>query len=187
MNETKLVRKAQQGHQGAFEELFEKYQGFVWNVVYRMTYDFEESEDMAQEVFVTVWKSLKNFRGHSAFSTWLYRIAVNKTLNRLRSKKSFSSLPGEQVEFHLDREKFLKQNPETTFNELEGEKTLAELLGRLDPDRRLAIILRELEELSYEEIAKVMDTPIGTVRSRIARAKKDLMALAQATVNRKKP
>jgi RNA polymerase sigma-70 factor (ECF subfamily) len=149
MNESKILRKAQQGDPEAFSALFEKYKDFVWNVVYRMVFDFDEAEDIAQEVFVTAWRRLGSFRADSAFSTWLYRLTVNKTLNHLRNRRNNLPLSDEAVTPNVDAEVFMRQNPEASIDELEAEQVLALLLARLDPDKRLAVILRELEGLSY--------------------------------------
>lgn len=178
MSETEIVSKAQEGDGYAFERLFERYKHFVWSVAYRMTYDFDAAEDVAQEVFVSAWKSLKTFRGGSAFSTWLYTITVNKTLNRLRAPPNLSYDSFDAMTARVDREVFKRQNPKSGADMVEAEQTLAMLLSKLDPDRRVVIILREIEGLSYEEIAKATGAPIGTVRSRIARARAELEKLA---------
>ncbi|VAX21936.1 RNA polymerase sigma factor RpoE [hydrothermal vent metagenome] len=187
MSETKIVNKAKQGDGHAFGRLFERYKHFVWSVAYRMTYDFDVAEDVAQDVFVSAWKSLNTFRGGSAFSTWLYKITVNKTLNRLRPPLSLSYDSGERGEgsewdeapmARVDKEVFDQLNPESRADAVEVEQTLAILLSQLDPDRRIAIILREIEGLSYQEIASATGAPIGTVRSRIARGRAELEKLA---------
>lgn len=178
MNESKIIQKAQKGNRDAFSVLFEKYKDYVWNVVYRMTYNFDESEDIAQDVFITAWNKLSTFRTDSAFSTWLYRITVNKTLNRIRSRHNNQSLSDETLAAQVDTQVYMRQNPETAVDELETEQILANLLNRMDPDRRLVVILRELEGLTYEEIAEITGTPVGTVRSRISRGRKELSEMA---------
>jgi len=186
MNETQIVKKAKLGDGHAFGRLFERYRHFVWSVAYRMTFDFDVAEDIAQDVFVSAWKSLKTFRGGSAFSTWLYKITVNKTLNRLRSSPasiSYDSGEGDErdeaMTAHVDRQVYRRQNPESGADAVEVEQALAILLSQLDPDRRIAIILREIEGLSYQEISDATGAPIGTVRSRIARGRRKLVKLAE--------
>ena len=151
----------------------------VWNVAYRMTSDFDEAEDLAQDVFVTAWLKLASFRGESAFSTWLYRITVNKALNGKKGGRMVHRLSEEETANLLDAETFMRQNPSAGLEKLEAERILAGLLAQIEPERRLALILREIEGLSYEQIAEAMETPVGTVRSRISRAREELEAIAK--------
>ncbi|VAX15894.1 RNA polymerase sigma factor RpoE [hydrothermal vent metagenome] len=178
MSDFDLIKRAGQGDEEAFKELFEKHQTFVWNVSYRMTYDFDDAEDIAQEVFIKVWKNISKFRGSSRFSTWVYRITVNSALNRLNKTGRNNSIFDEGAMAHIDTRKFMSQNPEASLTQIEDERVLAGLLAKLDNERRMVIILREIEGLSYEEIAETTGAPIGTVRSRIARGRKDLEAMA---------
>lgn len=179
--ETRLVEKARAGDAEAFGLIFERSKNMVWNVAYRMTGDFDEAEDLAQDVFVTAWRKLASFRGESAFSTWLYRITVNKALNAKKSGRALHRLSDEETANLVDMEAFTHQNPSAGVEQLETERILAGLLARLEPERRLALILREIEGLSYEQIAEAMDTPVGTVRSRISRAREELEAEAKKT------
>ena len=176
-DERLMVQKAAEGDTMAFERLFDKYQNFVWSVAYRMTYRQESAEDLAQEVFLIAWRKLPGFAGKSAFSTWLYRITVNTTLNWRRGAGRYVSLPepgewepGDPANDHA---------PERAAMARDAERTLARLLDRLEDDRRLAFILREIEGLSYDEIAKATSWPVGTVRSRLARARDQLATMAR--------
>ena len=180
MDESALALRAGQGDASAFEELFHKYKTFVWNVAYRMTYNFDMAEDLAQDVFISAWKSLPAFRGASAFSTWIYRITVNTTLNMLRRRPYEQIASDEQLHGVLDTETFMRQNPETRTQTVEAERELSALLARLSPERRLALVLKEIEGLSYEQIAQATGVPLGTVRSRIARARADLGKIAES-------
>lgn len=176
-----VAQAAKEGDPRAFEKLYETYKRMVWNVAYRMTYRFDEAEDVTQEVFVAAWRALPRWRRQAAFSTWLYRIAVNTTLNHLRANRSGLVQTDRDVyQAALDKEQYVQYNPGVTARAVEAEQTLARLLARLEPERRLALILRELEGLSYEQIAEAMQTPLGTVRSRIARAREELAALAES-------
>jgi RNA polymerase sigma-70 factor (ECF subfamily) len=177
--DSRLVEKARAGDAQAFGLIFERSKGMVWNVAYRMTGDFDAAEDLAQDVFVTAWRKLASFRGDSAFSTWLYRITVNKAFNAKKSGKMVQRLTDEEMANLVDVETFAQQNPSAGVDQMETERVLAGLLAQLEPERRLALILREIEGLSYEEIAEAMDTPVGTVRSRISRAREELEAIAK--------
>lgn len=177
--EGRLVEKARAGDAAAFGLIFERSKSMVWNVAYRMTGDFDEAEDLAQDVFVTAWRKLASFRGESAFSTWLYRITVNKALNGKKGKRMVHRLSDRETANLVDAETFIHQNPSAGVEKLETERILAGLLARLEPERRLALILREIEGLSYEQIAEAMDTPVGTVRSRISRAREELETTAK--------
>lgn len=178
MNDIDIAQKAGSGDKAAFAQLFEKYKTFVWNVAYRMTYDFDEAEDLTQEVFIKVWENLNSFRGDSAFSTWIYRITVNQTLNRITRKPAIVNNISEGPLNQVDRELFMRQNPAASIDDFETERMLNNLLARINPERRIAIILYEIEGLSYEEIAGATKAPIGTVRSRIARGRKELEEMA---------
>ncbi|MBI4667142.1 MAG: sigma-70 family RNA polymerase sigma factor [Nitrospinae bacterium] len=184
MDEARIVEKARNGDQEAFGVLFEQYKNMVWSVAYRMTYDFDEAEDLAQDVFVSAWKNLGSFRGDSSFSTWLYRITANKSLNHAGKRKNVRVVPGEETMAKVDEAMFMRNNPQLSIEQMETEKTLAEFLGRLEPERRLAVILRELEGLSYEEIAEATKVPVGTVRSRLARGRRELEEMAAGSGDR---
>jgi RNA polymerase sigma-70 factor (ECF subfamily) len=179
MDEQKLIALAKAGDQQSFGELVDRYQRFVWNVALRMTGDCDEAEDIAQEVFVTVWKKLPQFKGASAFSTWLYKITANRTLtfikNRATQGKRRDEMSMELIS-HADEQ---STNPSLSIENREAERMLTHLLERLDPERRMALILREIEGLSYSEIATATGAPIGTVRSRIARGRRELESSAR--------
>ncbi|MDH5509402.1 MAG: sigma-70 family RNA polymerase sigma factor, partial [Nitrospinota bacterium] len=176
-DERLMVQMAARGDTMAFEKLFDKYQNFVWSVAFRMTYRHDSAEDLAQEVFLMAWRKLPAFEGKSAFSTWLYRITVNTTLNWRRSAGRYVSLPepggwepGDPANDHA---------PERAAMARDAERILARLLDRLEDDRRLVFILREIEGLSYDEIAEATSWPVGTVRSRLARARDQLAVMAR--------
>ncbi len=166
-----LVARALAGEVRAFELLVRKYQHKVIKLVTRYLHDPVESEDVAQEVFVRAWRALGNFRGESAFYTWLYRIAVNTAKNYLVAQQRRP--PGSEIDAHdaeqYEGESALKEyaTPERLVLAEEIERTVFAALSVLPEDLRSALTLREMEGLSYEEIAAVMDCPIGTVRSRI--------------------
>jgi RNA polymerase sigma-70 factor (ECF subfamily) len=170
-----LVRRVQAGDQTAFNLLVLKYQHRVLKLVGRFVNDQSEAEDVAQEAFLKAYRALASFRGDSAFYTWLYRIAINTAKNALVSQRR------RPVDFDLDlqdpdqydRHAKLKEadTPEGVLLTEEIRAVVEDAMEQLPEDLRTAIVLRELEGLSYEEIAEAMDCPVGTVRSRIFRAR----------------
>ena len=174
-NDQQLVRRVQKGDKTAFDLLVLKYQHRVLKLVGRFVSDAAEAEDVAQEAFIKAYRALPAFRGDSAFYTWLYRIAINTAKNTLVSNRR------RPVDFDLDmqdpdqyeRHARLKDSdtPEGVLLTEEIRGVVEHALEQLPEDLRTAIVLRELEGLSYEEIAEAMDCPVGTVRSRIFRAR----------------
>ena len=171
----RLVEKVKKGDKKAFDLLVLKYQQKVANIVSRYIHDSSEVFDVSQEAFIKAYRALPKFRGDSAFYTWLYRIAINTAKNHLAAKGRRP--PSEDVEAttaeQLDSGTRLKEfdTPEHLLLQDEIARTIRDALNELPDDLRTAISLRELEGLSYEEIAQAMDCPIGTVRSRIFRAR----------------
>lgn len=171
----RLVELVQKGDKKAFDMLVLKYQHRIVKLISRYVRDSSEVFDVAQEAFIKAYRALPGFRGESAFYTWLYRIAINTAKNYLVAQKRRP--PGIDIEI-ADAELFagdteLRDNatPEHLLMRDEIEKTVFEAIDHLPEDLRTAITLRELEGLSYEEIAEVMGCPVGTVRSRIFRAR----------------
>ena len=170
-----LVEKVQQGDKKAFDVLVLKYQQKVANIVTRYIRDPVESLDVTQEAFIKAYRALPNFRGDSAFYTWLYRIAINTAKNYLVSQSRRP--PGTDVDAEsaeqIDSGERLKDraSPESILLSDEIATTERNAIEALPEELKTAITLRELEGLSYEEIAEAMDCPIGTVRSRIFRAR----------------
>lgn len=170
-----LVKRVQTGDKRAFDLLVLKYQHKVANLVSRFIQEPAEVQDVSQEAFIKAYRGLANFRGESAFYTWLYRIAVNTAKNHLvsegRRKPDYAvdAQDAEQYEGgHALRE---YANPERELYTEEIRQTVREAIDQLPAELKEAITLREFEGLSYEDIAAIMDCPIGTVRSRIFRAR----------------
>jgi RNA polymerase sigma-70 factor (ECF subfamily) len=170
-----LVERVQQGEKGAFDILVRRYEHKLVNVIGRYIRDPSEVFDVAQEAFIKAYRALPNFRGDSAFYTWLYRIAINTAKNHLVA--SSRRPPGDDVDAQ-EAEQFgadsgLKEyaTPERMALSSELATTIQAAIDELPEELRTAIVLRELDGLSYEEIAAAMDCPIGTVRSRIFRAR----------------
>ncbi len=171
----KLVVRVQKGDKTAFDLLVRKYQHKVSNIVARYVRDRGEVEDVAQEAFIKAYRAIGGFRGDSAFYTWLYRITVNTAKNYLDSQGRRP--PSSDVELNgaelIESGEALRDQatPEHSILTKEIAATVHRVIEALPVDLRAAITLREIEGLSYEEIAQVMDCPIGTVRSRIFRAR----------------
>jgi RNA polymerase sigma-70 factor (ECF subfamily) len=170
-----LVERVQQGDKRAYDILVMKYQNKIIQLAYRYVHDHDEALDVAQEAFVKAYKSLDKFRGDSAFFTWIYRIAINTAKNHLVAsgrRPPRTDLDAQEAE-QYDGAEGLREyaTPENVVLRDELKETIAGAINELPDDLRTAITLRELEGLSYEEIAQAMDCPIGTVRSRIFRAR----------------
>ncbi|MCP4334912.1 MAG: RNA polymerase sigma factor RpoE [Gammaproteobacteria bacterium] len=173
--DAELVKRVQGGDKAAFDVLVQKYQHKVINLVGRFVSDRSECQDIAQDAFIKSYRAINSFRGDSQFYTWLYRIAANTAKNYLASRARKS--PGYTVDVedaeHFEGESGLKEyaTPENLLLTDEIKATVFGAIEKLPEDLKSAITLREIDGLSYEEIAEVMDCPIGTVRSRIFRAR----------------
>jgi len=176
-----LVERAQRGDKRAFELLVLKYQRKLGRLLSRFVRDPAEVEDVTQEAFIKAYRALPSFRGDSAFYTWLYRIGINTAKNYLvalgRRAPTSTGFDNEEAEGFEDAEQLRDSN--TPESELEGKEiaaTVNRAMDALPADLRTAITLREIEGLSYEEIANAMNCPVGTVRSRIFRARDAIAA-----------
>jgi RNA polymerase sigma-70 factor (ECF subfamily) len=170
-----LVQKVQKGDKNAFDVLVRKYQYKIVKLISRYVHDPDEALDVSQEAFIKAYRALPGFRGESAFYTWLYRIAINTAKNHLVAqgrRPPGSDIDAQEAE-QYDGPSFLKEieTPERVLLKDEIETTVFRAIDELPEDLRTAITLRELEGMSYEEIAQAMGCPIGTVRSRIFRAR----------------
>lgn len=171
----KLVERVQRGDKNAFNLLVTKYQHKITSLVSRYIKNQSDVPDVVQEAFIKAYRALPGFRGESAFYTWLYRIAVNTSKNHIVAaarKSQDSTVEVDDAELY-DSGDALRENasPEKLLLTKEIEKVVFDTIEQLPEDLRIAINLRELEGLSYEEIAAVMECPVGTVRSRIFRAR----------------
>ncbi|MEE4379563.1 MAG: RNA polymerase sigma factor RpoE [Candidatus Competibacteraceae bacterium] len=175
-----LVQRVQKGDKNAFDVLVRKYQLKIVKLISRYVNDPSEALDVAQEAFLKAYRALPSFRGESAFYTWLYRIAINTAKNYLVAqgrRPPGSDIDAQEAE-QYDGQTFLKEyeTPERVLLKDEIEATVFRAIEELPEDLRTAITLRELEGMSYEEIAQTMGCPIGTVRSRIFRARESIDA-----------
>ena len=189
-----LLERAQKGEQKAFELLMSKSQRRLLRLISRFVRDEHEVNDVAQEAMIRAYRALPNFRGHSAFYTWLYRIAINTAKNFLVTSGKLPFVSAETANEDGDILDLSDQiadyhTPEAEMINREILQTVELTISHLPEDLRKAITLREMEGLSYEEIAKIMDCPIGTVRSRIFRAReviaKDLRPLLETSGNQR--
>lgn len=170
-----LVKRVQEGDKRAFDLLVSRYQHRLISVINRYVHDWSEAQDVAQETFIRAYRALANFRGDSQFYTWLYKIAVNTAKNWLVSQGRRPPTDDidatEAVQYDGGTRLRDTDTPEHELMRQEIERTVAETVEALPEELRMAITLREVDGLSYEEIAETMGCPIGTVRSRIFRAR----------------
>jgi len=182
-----LVVKVQEGDKRAFDLLVLKYQHKVHAIVSRFVRDTDEVADVVQEAFIKAYRALPKFRGESQFYTWLYRIAVNTAKNYLVSRSRRP--PGSDVDIddaeYYSGSEYLKDlgTPENQLFRDELESVIVKSIAELPEDLRTAVTLREYEGLSYEEIAEIMECPVGTVRSRIFRARESIDAVVGKLIN----
>ncbi|MDO6564455.1 RNA polymerase sigma factor RpoE [Amphritea sp. 1_MG-2023] len=171
----KLVKRVQEGDKTAFDLLVKKYQHKIIGLIGRYVYDHHEAMDVSQEAFIKAYRALPNFRGDSAFYTWLYRIAINTAKNHLVAKgrrPPDMDIDADDAQ-HLEGDSGLKdiETPENSLYRDELARVVKNAMDKLPQDLRAALSLREFDGLSYEDIAQIMDCPVGTVRSRIFRAR----------------
>ncbi|MGV3755901.1 MAG: sigma-70 family RNA polymerase sigma factor [Verrucomicrobiota bacterium] len=176
-----LVRKAQAGDMDAYDQLMRKYQERIYGTIYHMTSNHEDANDLAQETFVKAYSALKNFKGDSSFFTWVYRIAVNKTINFLKQRKNRSFLSLNDLDQNVEHDQELvelvsEHTPRRAAGLTELQEKLNEAMQKLSEDHRMVVTLHDVQGLSHEEIGKIMDCNTGTVRSRLFYARQQLQA-----------
>lgn len=177
-----LVTRLKKGDRAAYEELISAYQGIVYGLAYRLLGDPEEARDVAQETFLKAYRHIGTFRGECGIKTWLYRLTVNQASNhrrwwhrrKRRETISLDAPAGESSASVGDRIACGRRSPEQFALGRERQRLLMEALESLKHDYRVAVVLRDIEELSYEEIAETLGVPVGTVKSRIARGRDEL-------------
>ena len=182
-----LIKKVAQKDLKAFEEMVHRYKKMVINVCFRLTEDQENAEDLAQEVFFRIYQKARTFRGRSKLSTWIYRIAVNRSLNHLRKQSSFvqkrstSSDPETLKEMPAPHH----NSPDTVYENKEDRQLINKALDSLPEKQRTAFILHHWEGLSYQEIAEILKSSLSAVESRIHRAKNSLRKVLLAEMKNK--
>ncbi len=177
-----LVGRAQAGDFDAYDELVRRYQDRVYSTIYHMTANHEDAVDLAQETFIKGFQALKLFKGDSTFYTWVYRIAVNKTINFLKSRKNKPHLSLNDLDLNAENNPELvslvsDKTPRRDAGLSELQEKLNEAMLKLSPAHRLVVTLHDVQGLAHEEIASIMDCNVGTVRSRLFYARQQLQAL----------
>jgi RNA polymerase sigma factor (sigma-70 family) len=181
IEDLELVRRSQQGDVTAYDELIRRYQERIYATVYHMTSNHEDANDLAQEAFIKGFQALKSFKGDSSFYTWIYRIAVNKTINFLKQRKNRTHMSLNDIDFNAENDPDLvalisDKTPRRDINLSELQEKLNEAMQKLSPVHRLVVTLHDVQGLSHEEIGKIIDCNIGTVRSRLFYARQQLQA-----------
>ena len=185
MTEQELIAAARRGSESAFEELVRLYEKRVYHLALRMSGGQEDALEIAQEAFLAAWRGLRFFRGESSFSTWIYRLTTNAAIDFLRRRQRQEG--GEAVSLD-DEDTFLEvpdpaPSPHRQAERLELREAVAQGLQALSPEHRQVLLLRELQGLTYEEIAAALELDLGTVKSRIARAREKLRKYLVASGN----
>jgi RNA polymerase sigma factor RpoE len=176
-----LVRRAQKEDMRAYDVLVRRYQERIYATVYHMTSNHEDANDLTQETFIKAFRALKSFKGDSSFYTWVYRIAVNKTINFLKQRKNRVQMSLNDVDFNAENDPDLvalisEKNPRRDLNLSELQEKLNGAMQKLSEHHRMVVTLHDVQGLSHEEIGKIMDCNIGTVRSRLFYARQQMQA-----------
>jgi RNA polymerase sigma-70 factor (ECF subfamily) len=179
--EMELVRRARRGDLPAYDELVKRYQERIYATIYHMTSNHDDANDLAQDAFIKAFQALKSFKGGSSFYTWLYRIAVNKTINFLKQRKNRVHMSLNDLDFNTENNPDLvalisDKTPRREAGLSELQEKLNAALLRLSEPHRLVVVLHDVQGQSHEEIAKIMDCNIGTVRSRLFYARQQLQS-----------
>jgi RNA polymerase sigma-70 factor (ECF subfamily) len=177
--EQTLVRRSQHGDMEAYDELVRRYQERIYATIYHMTSNHEDANDLAQETFIKAFQALKSFKGGSSFYTWVYRIAVNKTINFLKQRKNRTHMSLNDLDFHAEHDPDLvalvsDRTPRREVNLAELQEKLNAAMQKLSEPHRLVVTLHDVQGLPHDEIAEIMECNIGTVRSRLFYARQQL-------------
>jgi RNA polymerase sigma-70 factor (ECF subfamily) len=181
VEEMDLVKRARKGDMAAYDDLVRRYQERIYATVYHMTANHEDANDLAQEAFIKAFQALKSFKGGSSFYTWVYRIAVNKTINFLKQRKNRGQMSLDDLDFNAEHDPDLvalisDKTPRREVGLAELQEKLNAAMQKLSEPHRLAVTLHDVQGLSHEEIAKIMECNVGTVRSRLFYARQQLQA-----------
>jgi RNA polymerase sigma-70 factor, ECF subfamily len=181
--ETELIEKSRRGDLRAFEELIALYEKKVYTIAYRFLGNHTDALDLAQEAFIRIYKALPNYRGEAKFLTWIYQIVANVCKDHLRKQQKEKTISLEEVrgnKKHITSSSV--KGPEEKYLQKERQESLQEIINSLPHDFRLVLIMRELQSLTYEEIALQLDLSLGTVKSRLNRAR---LILRERVINQK--
>ena len=180
MSDTEIIDQLKQGNEAAFRKLVDHYQKLVVNTCFGMVHNREDAEDIAQDVFVEVYRSVEHFRADAKLSTWLYRIAVNRSLNHIRDNKKHKWFQSFENEVEAKNRQLMQvessktDQPEFELENKQRAVILHEAINSLPENQKVAFTLSKYEELSYQEISEVMDMSVSSVESLLFRAKKNL-------------
>jgi RNA polymerase sigma-70 factor (ECF subfamily) len=179
VEEMDLVRRARKGDLVAYDDLVRRYQERIYATVYHMTSNHEDANDLAQEAFIKAFHALRSFKGGSSFYTWVYRIAVNKTINFLKQRKNKAQMSLDDLDFNAEHDPDLvalisEKTPRREVGLAELQEKLNAAMQKLSEPHRMVVVLHDVQGLSHEEIAKIMECNIGTVRSRLFYARQQL-------------
>jgi RNA polymerase sigma-70 factor (ECF subfamily) len=179
--EKELVARVRRGDMGAYDGLVRRYRERIYATVYHMTSNHEDANDLTQESFIKAFQALKSFKGGSSFYTWIYRIAVNKTINFLKQRKNHASMSLNDLDFNAEHDPDLvalisDNTPRRDMGLTELAEKLNGAMQKLSEQHRLVVTLHDVQGLSHEDIAKIMDCNVGTVRSRLFYARQQLQA-----------
>lgn len=174
-----LVKRAQEHDGSAYDELIRRYQQRIYATVYHMTSNHEDANDLTQETFIKGYRALKGFKGDSSFYTWIYRIAVNKTINFLKQRKNRTQMSLNDVDYQAEHDPDMvalvsERTPRRDLNLAELQEKLNAGLQKLSEHHRMVVTLHDIQGLSHEEIGKIMNCNVGTVRSRLFYARQQL-------------
>lgn len=177
----RLIADCLEGRPAAFGELVRRYQDRLYNTVYRLLDNAEDAQDVVQDAFLSAYQSLDSFKGDAQFFTWLYRIAVNAAISLKRKQRLAISIEAgrtrEGAVEPLDTSDFSR--PGQALEKAEQGRRIQDALNRLSPEHRMVLVLKEMDGLKYEDMAKILEVPIGTIRSRLHRARLELRELLQ--------
>jgi len=176
-----LVRRAQREDTAAYDELVRRYQERIYATVYHMTSNHEDANDLAQESFIKAYRALKSFKGDSSFYTWVYRIAVNKTINFLKQHKNRVQMSLNDLDLNAEHDPDLvalvsHNTPRRDLSLAELQEKLNAAMQKLSEHHRMAVVLHDIQGMSHEEVGAIMDCNVGTVRSRLFYARQQLQA-----------
>ncbi len=179
-----LVRRAQRGDMGAFNDLVLRHQDKIFNAVFRFCGNHEDAADITQRAFINAYRKISEFEGDAAFTTWMYRIAFNQSISFRRENtrhRSVSLTSGKDDEMIV--EPAITTNPDERMESQDNQRKVQQALNQLDDDDRRIIVLKDIEDRSYDDIAEILDIPKGTVRSRLHRARLALKEKLKTFVN----
>jgi RNA polymerase sigma-70 factor (ECF subfamily) len=181
IDDSTLVRRAQEEDVSAYDQLIRRYQERIYATVYHMTSNHEDANDLVQDTFIKAYRALKSFKGDSSFYTWVYRIAVNKTINFLKQRKNRVHMSLNDMDFNAENDPDLvalvsDKTPRRDLALTELQEKLNGALQKLSEHHRMVVTLHDIQGLSHEEIGKIMDCNVGTVRSRLFYARQQMQA-----------